>query len=192
MTYLLYDFTAHQQSSVKVIFSEVCIYLSTKGGGIPSDHNPWCSGPHFTVKPLDPGSAPPPDIWFPSHHPCRHRALGTPQLATSGGYHWRPVQTCSFGLTVQIPHMVLTSGGHQSMYGWQVGGMHPTGRLSCVTYFCCHVWKITHHATHFWQHKKSISLSPSAKRPEGPKTISSRKLYTSQMQIWWFLMCMIF
>ena len=52
-------------------------------------------------------------------------------LVTSGGYHWRPVETCSLDLTLQPPPQVLTSGGHKSTYGWQVGGMYPTGMLSC-------------------------------------------------------------
>ena len=35
------------------------------------------------------------------------------------------------------PHLlpVLTSGGHQSMYGWQVGRIHPTEMLSCFNFF---------------------------------------------------------
>ena len=36
--------------------------------------------------------------------------------------------------------MVLTSsGGHQNTYGWQAGGTHPTGMLSCFSYYgyCC-------------------------------------------------------
>ena len=31
-----------------------------------------------------------------------------------------------------IPPLLLTpSGGHQNTHGWQVGGTHPTGMLSC-------------------------------------------------------------
>ena len=29
------------------------------------------------------------------------------------------------------PLLLAPSGGHQNMYGWQVGGTHPTGMLSC-------------------------------------------------------------
>ena len=62
------------------------------------------------------------------------RSKPCPLLVTSGGHHWRPVQTFSFGFTVQGPNpspMVLTSGGHQSTYSWQAGGTHPTEELSC-------------------------------------------------------------
>ena len=78
----------------------------------------------------------------PSHHPtkCGGPPWPCPLLVTYGGYHWRPVQTYLWDLTVQISQMVLTSGGHRSMYGWQVGaGMHLTRMFSCVVYFCCHV-----------------------------------------------------
>ena len=29
------------------------------------------------------------------------------------------------------PLLLTPSGGHQNMYGWQAGGTHPTGMLSC-------------------------------------------------------------
>ena len=49
-----------------------------------------------------------------------------PVLLTSGGHHWGCVQTCL------LPLPVLTSiGGHRNTYGWQAGGSHPTGMLSC-------------------------------------------------------------
>ena len=48
-------------------------------------------------------------------------------LLTSG-HHWTPVQICS----LEDPPLVLTSsGGHWNTYGWQVGGTHPIGMLSC-------------------------------------------------------------
>ena len=28
--------------------------------------------------------------------------------------------------------MLIPSGGHQNRYGWQAGGMDPTGMLSCL------------------------------------------------------------
>ena len=46
---------------------------------------------------------------------------------TSGGHHWRLVQTCS----IENPHTtVLTpSGGHRTTYSWEVGGTYPAGML---------------------------------------------------------------
>ena len=46
---------------------------------------------------------------------------------TSGGHHWRPVQTCSLeALPVHIyRHLVVAT------YGWQAGAMHPSGMRSC-------------------------------------------------------------
>ena len=51
------------------IFTRVCLFT----WGSPSDHYPWCIGPHCTV--------PPPQA-------LPHAYLG---------HHWRPVHTCSFG-----------------------------------------------------------------------------------------------
>ena len=53
-----------------------------------------------------------------------------PQIGTSGGHHLRPAQTCSFEDPPCPP--LLTSGGHQSTYGWQAGSTHPTANLSCL------------------------------------------------------------
>ena len=54
--------------------------------------------------------------------------MGSP-LLTSGCHHWRPVQTCSLE---DLPPPVLTSsGGHRNTYGWQAGGLYPTGMQSC-------------------------------------------------------------
>ena len=46
-----------------------------------------------------------------------------PLLPTSGGHHWRPVQTCSlWGHTPPPPPVVLTpSSGLRNMYGCQAG-----------------------------------------------------------------------
>ena len=30
------------------------------------------------------------------------------------------------------PMVLTSSGGHRKMYGWQAGGTHPTGMLSCM------------------------------------------------------------
>ena len=46
---------------------------------------------------------------------------------------WRgsPLQTCDMYRPLLL---VLTPGGHQSIYGWQAGSTHPTGMLSCLQY----------------------------------------------------------
>ena len=36
----------------------------------------------------------------------------------------------------RIDFLLVTSGGHQSTYSWQVGGTHPTGMLSCCIWGC--------------------------------------------------------
>ena len=46
----------------------------------------------------------------------------TPLLLASGGHHWRLIQTCSLDV-LPLPH--------KNTYGWQVGGTHPAGMLSC-------------------------------------------------------------
>ena len=56
---------------------------------------------------------------------CRHLPDIRYKRVTSSGYHWGPVQTYSLD-----PPSPLTSGG-RSTKSWQVGGMHPTGMLSC-------------------------------------------------------------
>ena len=53
-------------------------------------------------------------------------------LVTCVGDQWRPVQTCSFGTPLEV-----TSGGSHwnwSNFGFQAGGTHPIGMLSCL--FC--------------------------------------------------------
>ena len=42
-----------------------------------------------------------------------------PPLLTSGGHHWKPVQTCSLE-KLKPP----SSDSHQNMYSWQVGSTH--------------------------------------------------------------------
>ena len=48
-------------------------------------------------------------------------------LVTSGGNHWRNVETCSFEDLPLPPeqHLVVAT------YGFQAGGMHSTAMLSC-------------------------------------------------------------
>ena len=57
-------------------------------------------------------------------------------LQTSGGHHWRPVKTCSLEDLPPPPFILTSSGGYQNTYGWQAGGTHPTGMLSCLLGKC--------------------------------------------------------
>ena len=96
------------------------------------------------------GHQPSPSIWdldilpFPDMGPgyptlpCKNGTwIPYPLLQTSGGHHWRRVQTYPF-VDLPPPPMVLTpSGNHQSTYSWQAGVTCPTGMLSCVSYLCC-------------------------------------------------------
>ena len=72
----------------------------------------------------DMGPTPPPP------QDSRHVAYPSlPLLLTSGGHHWRSVQTCSL---VHLPPppsppLLTSSDGHP----WQAGGKHPTGMHSC-------------------------------------------------------------
>ena len=72
-----------------------------------------------------------------TYPPLRNQTWGSPPLlVTSGGHHWRPVQTCSFG--DNPPPLRATSGSgnwNWSMYGFQAGSMHPPGMLSCSSLF---------------------------------------------------------
>ena len=51
------------------------------------------------------------------------------------GDHWRPVQTCSFGDLPPPPPSATSCNGNWkwSTYGFQAGGTHPTGMLSCFS-----------------------------------------------------------
>ena len=64
------------------VSSHVCLCVHREG--IPCDRYPSCIGPHCTGPP---GSGP----------SCRHGTWGPsmPLLVTTGGHHWRPVQTSS-------------------------------------------------------------------------------------------------
>ena len=74
--------------------------------------------------------------------------VGTQGLSTQGysGSEYCGVSTHSQVLTqpdmgpaqrvgTPLPTLLISSGGHQNMYGWQVGGTHSTGMLSCCYYF---------------------------------------------------------
>ena len=49
-------------------------------------------------------------------------------LLTSGGHHWRHVQSCSLEA---LPPASTSNGGHRNTYAWQEAGTHPTGISSC-------------------------------------------------------------
>ena len=60
-------------------------------------------------------------------------------LLTSGGHHWRLVQTCLLeDLTPSPPRkppLALTSsGGHRNTYRWKAGGTHPTVGDYCAVH----------------------------------------------------------
>ena len=107
--YFVMFITTHQRSCEKVMFSVVSV------------HSIWLGrGPHVIITPithdaLEPTVQDPPPTWHPRY-----------PLVTSGGHHWRPVQTCS----LQAP-LGLTSGGCWSEW-WsaQADGTHPTGMFS--------------------------------------------------------------
>ena len=120
--------------------------LSVHRVRIPCARYPWCIGTHCTY-PTDMGPGylpflcPPPDLgpgYLPLHLFCL--------LLTPGGYHGRPVQTCSLeDLPLFVP--VLTpSGGHWNTYGWQLGGTHSIRMLSCFS--LQHCWPLHFH----WDH----------------------------------------
>ena len=75
---------------------------------------------------------------------CTQEGVGTQGLSTQGysGSEYCGVSTHSQVLTqpdmgpaqgvgTPLPTLLISSGGHQNMYGWQAGGTHPTGMLSC-------------------------------------------------------------
>ena len=77
----------------------------------------------------------------------------TPLLLTSGGHHWRPVQTC---LLENIAQLVLTpSDNHRNMYCWQAVSTHPTGMPSCLlmstdSFFCDDLFNLTYLINSNW------------------------------------------
>ena len=60
--------------------------------------------------------------------------LGTPILLTSDSHGWRPVQTCT--LQDPLPTSPDIWWLLQHVWSVQVGGMHPTGMLSCSFCLC--------------------------------------------------------
>ena len=96
-----------KRSCGKVMFSHLCVCLST--GLCPCDHYPWCIGSHCTGN-LHPSLFKLWTSWDWPHLP----PSGTPMLVTSGGYDWRPVQTC-----LNLRTSNLTSSGYlRSTYSW--------------------------------------------------------------------------
>ena len=91
---------------------------SNDGIRFPYDHYRWCFGPH--CKPHNrfwpPGPSPPSKHWTWELPPPR------------------------------IDSLLVTSGGHQSTYSWQVGGTHPTGMLSCC------IWGCSLEGASWWNH----------------------------------------
>ena len=69
----------------------------------------------------------------PSHAPPWHQS---PLLVTSGGHHWRLVQTCSFEDPYGSDTWWWLLKLVQSM---QEGSSHPTGMLSCWKCICSHI-----------------------------------------------------
>ena len=111
------------------IFSRICHSAQVAGG------------PHVTITMMHwtslyrlPGPGPLLDIRYMAPSPVPSTSDIDPPgpgplLMTSGGHHWRPVQTCSLedpptGTDIKLRH--------QSMYSWQAGSTHPPGMLSCI------------------------------------------------------------
>ena len=121
------------------VFTGVC---HSDHRGSPCDHYPWGIGPH--------GTAPQSQLWT---WPCPTPGMGpdctgTPWpctssldmvphytgtlIVTSGGYHWRPVQTYSFqdsGPSFPTSPDILRLLMH--VWSAQPSGTHPTGKFSC-------------------------------------------------------------
>ena len=95
-------FATHKQSCGKVMLSQAFVVLFREG--ICTLYASWDRSNSGVPPPL----------------PLDIRPGYLPPLLTSGGYHWRPVQTCSLE-ALPWGTLVLTSiGGHR------VGGKHPT------------------------------------------------------------------
>ena len=121
------------------VFTGVCLsFCGGGGGGVGTSHASWGRS-HRRLPPLpcisDLGPTPP-----PSQPHSRHQTWGPPlpQLLTSAGHHWRPVQSCSLE---DLPPLILTSSCcHRNTYRWQAGCTHTTGMLSCLSVSYCTCW----------------------------------------------------
>ena len=109
LTMILEVFTARKRSWGKVMFSFSClsVILFRGRGGSPYDNYPWCIG---TWRP--PGY----QTWDPSP-----LDMVLP-LLTSAGHRWRPVK---------LVDLWTTPCSISAVQSPQVGGKHPTGKLSC-------------------------------------------------------------
>ena len=104
------------------VFTSVSFILFM-GRGSSCDHCPWCVGTwYLPLLPIGPS----PDT--------RHGTYNlAPLLLTSGGHHWRPVQTCSLeNIPPPLISVLTSSGGHENTYSWQAGITHPIGMLSLL------------------------------------------------------------
>ena len=79
------------------VFTDVCLSFCSGGSHVTITHDA-----------LDLTVHPPTDMG--------PHSTGTSPAVTSGGHHWRPVQTCSLQ---NLPPPVLTSGDYWSMYVWR-------------------------------------------------------------------------
>ena len=122
---------ARQGSCGKVMFSQVSVCHSVHGRG--TSHASWdrwgtSQMPYYL-----------PQNTLPLHQDSHPWYTLPPGIVTSGGDYWRRVQTCSFE-NIPYPLGVLSSGSNWNWnwntYGFQAGGMHPTGMLSHYNY--CH------------------------------------------------------
>ena len=94
-----------------------CLSLHREEGGVGTlhasrdrSHGRVSPSPHIRPEYLTP--PPQHQTWGPAS--LRHQTWGPALLLTSGGDHWRPVQTCSFE---DLPPLVLTSSGsHRSRW----------------------------------------------------------------------------
>ena len=93
--------TANKRSCGKVIFSRTCVCHSVQVEG--RVHYPWC-------------------IWKYEYSPgTRHGTYPPLLLLTSGGHHWRPVQSCSLENLSRLPTVLTSSGGRQNTFGLASG-----------------------------------------------------------------------
>ena len=127
-------FTARKRSLGKVMFYR---HLSVWGWGVGTSHTSW-DRPHVRVPPPLPSRH---QTWGPTpFFPWTSDLLGTYPLPATDIW-WlslRPVQICSIEDLLHCspppptnPLVLVSSGGHRNTYGWQAGGTHPTGMMSC-------------------------------------------------------------
>ena len=122
------------------MFSQVSVILLKRGVLMwPLTMMHWTPlysppGPSFWPCPppvMEPHCARTPWPWAPLW--TWHLTIQDLLLVTSGGHHWRPVQTYSFqGSGPSFVLQVLTSWFYWHMYGQhKPGGTHHTGKFSC-------------------------------------------------------------